>query len=751
MGSICYSCFGETVNEYGICTACGYDDAGHRVNYPLALPGGSILFGRYIIGKVLGQGGYGITYLARDYQSGQQVAIKEFFPDTMATRTGTTTVTPLSGMRGEHFHYGRDSFLEEAKTMAEFNGNPHIAGVQMYFEENNTAYFVMEYLDGCSFGDYIASRGRRLSWEDTAQIMLPVLDALSQIHAKGIIHRDIAPDNIFITTDGTVKLLDFGAARHSLGNVSQSLDAIVKYGFAPKEQYSRRGRQGPYTDVYAASATIYFALTGVKPDDAIDRSTEDTMPPPSILGAKISEEVDNALMKGLAVEARDRYQSAAELKQALTAPLAGTKSVKKDSSQKDAFQNDDIQKKDAQKDTVKNISGSRAEKSAGFLPSNPVPFFAIVFAIIMVVLIVRGQREYLRLQEIASAVNSPNTATAQTSTETQTSIKPQSSTETQTEIKLKPGTFAMAPIPYKEGIDSSATFWGQDTYKREDVKTVTFRSSLEGMPADAWDVSAEKDGTVMAWMRDGNLTVAANGKIAPTARLFYYMTNLISIDFGSSIDSSGVTDMSYMFAMCHSLSSLDLSGFDTSYATNMSFMFNNCRSLSSQDLSGFDTSRVTAMELMFYNCKSLTDVNLSSFDTSRVRYFEGMFSLCPSLTHLDLSNFDTSSAVDLSRMFEGCESLAGVDLSGFDTSSVTNMHSMFNGCESLTDLDLSSFDTSNVTDMSSMFSCCMSLASLDISSFTTSADTNLFFIFTISPRLTDLKCSDPRLLAEWNR
>ena len=743
MGSICYSCFGETVNEYGICTACGYDDAGHHLNYPLALPAGSILFGRYIIGKVLGQGGYGITYLARDYQTGQKVAIKEFFPDTMATRTGTTTVTPLSGMRGEHFHYGRDSFLEEAKTMAEFNGNPHIAGVQMYFEENNTAYFVMEYLDGCSFGDYIASHGRRLSWEDTARIMLPVLDALSQIHAKGIIHRDIAPDNIFITTDGTVKLLDFGAARHSLGNVSQSLDAIVKYGFAPKEQYSRRGRQGPYTDVYAASATIYFALTGVKPDDAIDRSTEDTMPPPSILGVKISEAMDNALMKGLAVEAKDRYQSAAELKQALMAVSAGTKTEKKDNIQKDSVQEetsdgktfisdihsrpnskgrnydpnryaadsmkddvqmDDTQKKAVQKDPVKSTSGSREEKSTFSLPAKLLPILGIVLLIIAAVLMPRG-----------------------------------------------PKTFAMAPIPYEEDIGSSATFWGQDTYKRKEVKTVSFRSSLEGMPADAWDVSAKKNGTVMAWMKDGNLTVAANGKIVPTAGLFRYMTNLTSIDFGSSIDSSSVTDMSYMFNGCHSLTSLDLSGFDTSNVTNISFMFNNCSSLTSLDLSGFDTSKVTTMLLMFYNCKSLTDVNLSSFDTSRVTDFEGMFDACVSLARLDLSNFDTSSAIDLSRMFKGCESLAGVDLSGFDTSSVTDMHSMFDGCEGLTDLDLSSFDTSNVTDMSSMFSCCMSLASLDISSFTTSADTNLFFIFAISPRLTDLKCSDPRLLAEWNR
>jgi len=317
MSNICGNCFKEIENGRQVCDKCGYDNEKNRGLFPLALPAGSILYGQYIIGKVLGQGGFGITYLAQDYQTKKLVAIKEFFPGAMATRTGTT-VMPFSGPQGENFTYGRQTFLEEAQTMAQFNGNPNIAGVQMYFEENGTAYFVMEYLDGCSFSEYIAEHGGKLSWADTARVMLPVLDVLGQVHEKGIIHRDVSPDNIYITKDGTVKLLDFGAARHSLGNVSQSLDVVVRHGFAPKEQYSRRGRQGSYTDVYAASATIYYALTGVKPDEALDRAEEDTMPPPSVLGAKISEIFENALMKGLAVEANDRYQTAVELKAALT-------------------------------------------------------------------------------------------------------------------------------------------------------------------------------------------------------------------------------------------------------------------------------------------------------------------------------------------------------------------------------------------------------------------------------------------------
>ena len=318
MEHICYNCFCDSLNEAGVCTRCGYDGAKNREKFPQALPQGSILYGRYIIGRVLGQGGFGITYLAQDYQTKELVAIKEFFPDTMATRTGGTAVTPFSGERGENFAYGRNTFLEEAKTMAEFLDNPNIVRVHSFFEENGTGYFVMEYLDGVSFQQYIKDHGGRISWEETLKIMLPILDALSAMHAKGIIHRDVTPDNIFITKDGTVKLLDFGAARYSLGNVSRSLDVILKHGFAPKEQYKRHGRQGPYTDVYSTAATIYYAITGAKPDDAIERSDEDTMPLPTTLGARITEAQEKVLLKGLAVQPEDRYQTIDAFRDALS-------------------------------------------------------------------------------------------------------------------------------------------------------------------------------------------------------------------------------------------------------------------------------------------------------------------------------------------------------------------------------------------------------------------------------------------------
>ena len=220
MNRFCGNCFNESLNDQNVCTICGFNGNSNRDKAPHGLPAGTILNGRYIIGKVLGQGGFGITYTARDHQTGEIVAVKEFFPDSMATRTEHTNVTPFSGDRGESFVYGKECFLREAQTMAEFIGNPNIVRVYSYFEENDTAYFVMEYVDGQSLQDYLKAKGGSISLEEALEILYPVMDALSAVHEKGIIHRDIAPDNIYISKDGTVKLLDFGAARYSLGNVS---------------------------------------------------------------------------------------------------------------------------------------------------------------------------------------------------------------------------------------------------------------------------------------------------------------------------------------------------------------------------------------------------------------------------------------------------------------------------------------------------------------------------------------------------
>lgn len=284
--------------------------------FPLALPEGTILAGQYVIEKVLGQGGFGITYKATDHKTNQKVAVKEFFPDTLAYRE-VTTVISYPGERSESYEYGKESFLQEAQTLAEFIGNENIVRIHSYFEENGTAYFVMDYIEGKSFDEYIKERGGKISVEEAKRILIPMMDALNIVHSKGIVHRDVTPDNIYLTSNGTVKLLDFGAARYSLGDKSRSLDVILKHGFAPKEQYTRRGKQGPFTDIYSLGATFYFAITGKRPPDSVERLDEDDLIPPGNLGVDITEYQENAILQALSVQPADRFQTMADFKRVL--------------------------------------------------------------------------------------------------------------------------------------------------------------------------------------------------------------------------------------------------------------------------------------------------------------------------------------------------------------------------------------------------------------------------------------------------
>ena len=313
---LCYNCFQERETKEGPCPYCGFDLAENERKFPVALRAGTVLNDRYIVGRVLGQGGFGITYLALDTQLNAKVAIKEFMPNDIATRIGTT-VSVAMDTKSEEFAYGAERFQEEARTLAKFIGNPNIAAVTSYFDENDTSYFVMDYIEGISFKTYIANHGGKISVEETLNVMIPVLRALTAVHAEGFIHRDVTPDNIYITKDGMVKLLDFGSARYSIGDKSKSLDVILKVGYAPKEQYIRRSRQGPFTDVYSCAACFYAAITGFLPPESLERLDHDELVPISQCGIDIPEYLDKAILKGLAVQPEDRFQSAAEFLDAI--------------------------------------------------------------------------------------------------------------------------------------------------------------------------------------------------------------------------------------------------------------------------------------------------------------------------------------------------------------------------------------------------------------------------------------------------
>ena len=271
---------------------------------------GTRLIGRYTIEGVLGQGGFGITYLGMDELHKKKVAIKEFFPQGIVTRNieyeDTVTVT-LVGEK-ENYDKGKERFLKEAQTMAMFSKDKGIVKALDFFEINNTAYIVMEYLEGVTLKQYLREN-KRIDAEDLVELLVPLIEALDEIHSQGLIHRDISPDNIMVLPDGRIKLMDFGAARDYTEFGEKSLSIVLKPGYAPPEQYQTHGVQGPWTDIYALCATMYKCITGENPPDAIDRLVDDHLKKISAFGFTVSPQIEEAIIKGMSVAAKDRYQN----------------------------------------------------------------------------------------------------------------------------------------------------------------------------------------------------------------------------------------------------------------------------------------------------------------------------------------------------------------------------------------------------------------------------------------------------------
>ena len=372
------------------CPYCGFCPSEYQQN-PRCLPPDTILAGKYLVGKVLGEGGFGITYMGYDLNMKTRVAIKEYFPVELVTRDttrrraggggtafggsgsgnaapsasasggsvpsaggvsfssgGSDRVISLSGEKSETYQQGLKKYVDEARNVSQFADIPGIVSVKDFFYENNTAYIVMEYIEGISLKEYLKQKGGKLSEEESLAILRPVLEALEKVHAAGIVHRDISPDNIMLTfaeegktgagqsgvsavygNISAVKIIDFGAARMTSKNDQKSLTIILKHGYAPEEQYRSHGEQGAWTDVYALCAVLYRMLTGKVPEPAMDRLFSDGLKPPEELGVKVSPAVSEAIMRGLAVKKEDRIRSVRELMDALYARKRLKKSGKK--------------------------------------------------------------------------------------------------------------------------------------------------------------------------------------------------------------------------------------------------------------------------------------------------------------------------------------------------------------------------------------------------------------------------------------
>ena len=319
----CLNCMKEFDEAYGVCPHCGYVP-GSDPKEPFQLRPGVKLAGRYLIGTSVGVGGFGITYRAWDERLNQIIAVKEYYPSAngiVNRNPGEEKVIVYSGARRTEFEKGKQRFLSEARNMAKFSTHPNIVHVYDFFEANGTAYITMEFLDGISYKQFIASNEGRIPVETARNVTLSVLDALREIHKVGIIHRDISPDNIFITHDGIIKLIDFGAARFSTGEEEKTLSVILKPGYAPPEQYRSRSRQGPWTDIYAVGAMFFRAVTGRMPDESVNRMVKDEMPSPRELNPEVPENINNAIMRAMAVNQELRFRNVDQFAEAIKNPI----------------------------------------------------------------------------------------------------------------------------------------------------------------------------------------------------------------------------------------------------------------------------------------------------------------------------------------------------------------------------------------------------------------------------------------------
>ncbi len=297
------------------CGVCGLTEGSYTPS-PHHLPLGTVLKERYLVGRVLGEGGFGITYIGCDLQLELKVAIKEYFPTDKASRMSQASldVSSYTGAAGVSYGKGLKKFLQEARTIARMDKQPVIVNVRDFFEVNRTAYIVMEYVEGTTFKELVEQRGGRIPAGELLYLIEPLFFALGEMHGNSLIHRDISPENLMLEK-GEVRLLDFGCARETADG-GNTLTIALKHGYAPVEQYQSKG-QGPWTDVYALAATIYYCLTGRKPPQAMDRLLEDGLIPPRQLGVELTQRQEQALLRGMGVSPRRRFQSMEEFHTAL--------------------------------------------------------------------------------------------------------------------------------------------------------------------------------------------------------------------------------------------------------------------------------------------------------------------------------------------------------------------------------------------------------------------------------------------------
>ncbi len=309
---LCPGCMGRWEDTRKPCPRCGFswETENHS---PRELPPFTILAGRYLLGTRIGAGGFGITYLGLDLAEEKPVAIKEFFPVSLAERREEKVIA-LPGEDGRYFREALRSFRKEAELLSRFGGVEGIVRYLDYVQENETAYLVMEYVEGENLKQKMRRMEAPFSQEEALTLLYPILLAVDAMHRKNVLHRDISPENLILKPDGTLTLIDFGAAREYSLEEDENLTVILKRGYAPDEQYHSGSRQGPWTDLYACCAVLYQMVSGLLPQDASSRRQKDRLLPlDEIEGLEVTEGFARAIEKGMTIYATERYSSIGKL------------------------------------------------------------------------------------------------------------------------------------------------------------------------------------------------------------------------------------------------------------------------------------------------------------------------------------------------------------------------------------------------------------------------------------------------------
>ena len=731
---LCENCFAET--DRSPCPVCGFDK-NRYVRDPMTLTIGNILENRYVIGGVIGKGGFGTTYLAYDRKLECRVAVKEYYPYGLAVRTpGTTTVSVSNAEAKETFTNGAEKFYDEARLVAQFNGNPNIVSVHDFFYENDTVYFTMGYLEGQTLKAYLKERGA-LSPGQAVCVAQSISSALMATHSLNVLHRDISPDNIMVCKDGTIKLLDFGAARQIVTEGSQSLSVILKQGFAPLEQYQKKGKQGPWTDIYSLGATLYYALTLDTLDDPMSRFEEDEEY--SSNKHHIVDELWRVIKKATALRIQDRYQDIFEWKKELNGlsikpePLveepvlgengkkgraavkvlgdtvysgSGRESAQDESGDAGAQKEDAVgvtmplQEEEAVGITVplqeEELSASdKAEETAGKAEKTGRRnrkkkwavglIFAVVAAIFVFTVFPKKSQEDIHQEPVIALqteedVEDESKDTVESSESMTDKSENMEGASLYVMVNNAYADFGIREMSYddrEKALEETTDVFGNSEIERTSIENISFINMSESVPDYVIDNSPDIATRLMAGdIPDYAWDVSKDQDETVMAFVNESDNHLYIVASGKITVGSAKG----LFGGYQNLKEIYFNNcFDTCQVTDMREMFSWCSSLSSVDVSGFDTSQVTDMHSMFRICSGLKSVDVSGFDTSQVKYMSFMFDGCSGLKSVDVRGFDTSQVTGMNRMFNRCSSLSSVDVSGFDMSQVTNMYWMFNG------------------------------------------------------------------------